>query len=580
MRHIEQVSAGRREWAAAFLPVILAALIYVFSAGGRAVTDYDEGYYVQPAMHMVESGDWITPYADGVRFLEKPPLLYWVTAASFKIFGVHEFALRLPTALAVVALVWIVSRIVRMYGTRQEVFAASLGTAFSVGTYLFTRETLHDIWLVLFLTLSVYAFLRWYRDPARPLGPALLFYGAMAGGFLCKSLVGAAFPIVIAVLFLLVSRDRPGWKALHLLPGTLLFLLLTVPWHWMAAVRNEGFLHYFFVEEQILRFLGLRELPVLWSVPLWLFWALIPLWFFPWTAFLPAAFSAIRKPENEHHRVLVRIALVWILVVLGFFSLSARLEHYAFPAIPALAILVAAGMKQPAQNKAPLWGFRVLALLGVLALLFGIVAFAWMAAGSGPGIAPAAAPNRIAETDFSIMAEMPREMVESLMKPAAVTILGMAAGFGAALLFETRRRRMQALMSVAAVMMVVCAMTHWSMRLCQDLISSKKFGTAIAGEAREGDRVVVVGDYESANSLNFYEPLPVEVVAGTAYALIPGMQYPDSPKVVLSPDEFKKAWDSAERVFALIRQSDTESWGLQGSVLVRSMDRVLLLNHR
>jgi hypothetical protein len=278
--------------------------------------------------------------------------------------------------------------------------------------------------------------------------------------------------------------------------------------------------------------------------------------------------------------VLVRMALIWILVVLGFFSLSARLEHYAFPAIPALAILMAVAMKRTLQTRALLWGFRALAILGVCALLAGITAFAWILAGSGREITPYSAPDRIAETDFSIMAEMPQAMVADLMKPAAVTVLGMAVGFGAALWFEKRRKRMHALLSVAAVMMVVCAMTQWSMRICEDLISSKRFGTAIAREAHSGDRVVVVGDYESANSLNFYEPLPVEVAGGRAYALIPGMKFPDSPRVVLSPEEFREAWDSSGRVFALARESEIDSWGLKGRVLARALDRVLVLNHR
>ena len=98
---IKTQSDTNRRALSMLLPVLLAGIIYLSSTTGRAVIDYDEGYYAQAARHMVESGDWVTPYANGVRFLEKPPLLYWITAASFKIFGIHEFSLRLPTALAV-----------------------------------------------------------------------------------------------------------------------------------------------------------------------------------------------------------------------------------------------------------------------------------------------------------------------------------------------------------------------------------------------------------------------------------------------------------------------------------------------
>ncbi len=567
------------------LPIILTAAVYLFSTANRAITDYDEGYYAQVAVHMVEYNDWITPYANGVRFLEKPPLLYWVTAASFKVFGINEFALRLPTALAVIALVWIMMLIARLAANEEAVLVSGLSTAFSVGAYLFTRETLHDIWLVLFLALAMYAFLKWYLDPLHSRRSALLFYAAMAGGFMCKSLVGVAFPVGIAALFLLVSSERPRWRALHLLPGSLLFLILTVPWHWLAAIQNQGFLEFFFVGEQFLRFLGKREPPVLWSVPLATFWTLILVWFFPWTAFLPSAFLAARKPAGEKERALVKLALLWAGVILAFFSISDRLEHYVFPALPALSLLVAVALGERGdsrnrnKSRSVLWAFRGLAILGVLVFAFGIGAGIWLASGQTIHLGATGPADRLAETDFSIMADMPREVFSNLLGPAAITIASFGMGFIAALWFEMRSRRMYAVMSVIAVMMVVCGMTHWSLNICEDLISSKKFALAIAREARPGDRLVVVDDYESANSLNFYEPLPVEILDGSAYALIPGMRFPDAPKVILSQEEFQGTWRSADRVFALVPVARIGELNLNGMEMIRVLHRALIRNH-
>ena len=107
------IKGGRWDKLSLLLPLLLTGILYLGTTTGRAVIDYDEGYYAQAAKHMVEHRDWVTPYANGVRFLEKPPLLYWLTAASFSVFGINEFALRLPTALAVIALVWIVMRTAR-----------------------------------------------------------------------------------------------------------------------------------------------------------------------------------------------------------------------------------------------------------------------------------------------------------------------------------------------------------------------------------------------------------------------------------------------------------------------------------
>jgi 4-amino-4-deoxy-L-arabinose transferase-like glycosyltransferase len=568
----------RRETAmkrTALLPIVLAAAVYLPTSGGRGVIDYDEGYYSQPALRMAESGDWVTPYADGVRFLEKPPLMYWVTAASLRVLGRSEFALRLPTALAVVALVWVITRMAQRAAGPGAGLAAGLCAAFSVGTCLFTREALHDVWLVLFVSLGLYAFLEWYRDPGHPRGWALLFYASLAGGFMTKSLVGVALPVGIAVVFFLTSRERPGWRRIHLLPGSLLFLALAAPWHVLAAVRNPGFLQAFFLNEQILRFLGRHDPPVLWSVPLLTFWALVPVWFFPWTAFVPAAVRAARTAADGGERALARLALAWAVVVLGFFSFSGRLEHYVFPALPALSLLVGTALARTGEGKAVRWGFRALAALGLAVLMAGAGAGLWLAAGHGLG-AQRARGSVLPETDFSILAEMPPGIVRGLVGPAVVTVAALAIGFAIALRLETRGRRQAAVLAVAAVMVVFCGAVQWSLTVCEDLISSKRFGLAVAREARPGDHLVVVGDYESANSVSFYQPLPVQVFDGVAYALVPGMKYPDAPRVVLTRPELEALWRGPGRAFALVPRARPGEWGLGGTEIAAGPDRVLL----
>ncbi len=400
-------AAGGWSKYAFLLPLLLTAVVYIPSSGHRAVIDYDEGHYSQVAMQMVARGDWVTPYDNGVRFLEKPPLMYWLTAASLRLFGINEFALRLPSALGVIALVWIVMLMAKDAAGDRAATIAGLCTAFSIGTYLFTREALHDIWLVMFLALAMYAFLEWYRDPLHSLWRALLFYAALGGAVMTKSLVGVAFPIGIVVLFFLLMRERPKWYTLHILPGSVLFLVLVVPWHWLAAVRNEGFLSSFFVNEQFLRFIGRHDPPIVWSVPLLTFWALNLVWFFPWTVFIPAAFMAGRKPMDIPQRVLARLAVAWAVVILGFFSVSGRLEHYFFPAVPALALLVGLALSKTEDSAAIRWAFRSLAVLGLVVLAAGAGFGIWFAAGHGFENTAAVRADVISETDFSILEEMP-----------------------------------------------------------------------------------------------------------------------------------------------------------------------------
>ncbi len=561
------------------IPLVLTAIVYLSTCRG-AVIDYDEGHYSQVAKQMVERSDWVTPYDNGVRFLEKPPLMYWVTAASFRIFGVTEFALRLPSALAVIALVWVVMRMAQRSSGARAAFIAGLCTAFSAGTFLFTREALHDVWLVLFFTVAMHAFLEWYGSPLHSLRPALLFYAALAAGVMTKSLVGAAFPVGVVVLFFLFAREMPKWRALHLLPGMSLFLLLAVPWHWLAAVRNQGFMWSFFVNEQFLRFLGRHDPPIVWSIPLLTFWALIPVWFFPWTAFLPAAWVASRKAARADEARLLRLALAWLVVILGFYSVSGRLEHYAFLILPALSLLVGVALSRDEESRSARWAFRGLAAFGAAAMTAGLGAAIWFfAAGHRFDQGSAARTSVISETDYSILSEMPGALRWELRKPAAVTVAALALAFAAALWLESRRRRMWAVISVASGMIVVCAMAHWSLLICEDLISSKKFALAVSQEARSGDHLVVLGDFESANSLTFYQPLHVEVCDGVAYSLIPGMKYPDAPQVVLDRREFRELWSGRGRVFALIPEVRLGELHPGGKEILRVTDRVLVRNH-
>jgi 4-amino-4-deoxy-L-arabinose transferase-like glycosyltransferase len=561
------------------VPLILTTIVYM-ATSNRAVIDYDEGHYSQVAKQMLLRNDWITPYDNGVRFLEKPPLMYWITALSFRFFGISEFALRLPTVLAVVALVWIVTWMAARAAGQLSGVIAGVCTAFSVGTYLFTREALHDVWLVLFLTLAIYAFWEWHGNPQKSLPFSLLFYAAAAGAVMTKSLVGIAFSAGIVFVFFLLRKERPRWRALHIVPGIGLFLLLVIPWHLMAALRNHDFVWSFFLNEQVLRFFGKHDPPIPWSISLPIFWLLIPVWFFPWTAFLPAAVVTCQKSSEREEASLMHLCLASLIVILGFYSVSGRLEHYAFPVLPPLSLAVGVALSQTGQRKSVTWGFRTLAIVSATLLLAGFVLFVWLSAAGFPFAGDAGARTSVvAETDFSILEDMPGHLQRQLLPPAAVTLCVLAVAFGTALLFEHRRKRLAAVFSITAGMVVVCAMVQWSLVICEDLISSKKFAHSLSAQARPGDRLVVFGDFESANSMTFYQPLHMEICGGVAYSLIPGMKYPDAPHIVLAPAEFESLWKGRERVFALMPKTRLPGIVPRGVQVLEVADRVLIRNH-
>jgi hypothetical protein len=346
----------------------------------------------------------------------------------------------------------------------------------------------------------------------------------------------------------------------------------------MAAIRNEGFLNFFFVTEQFLRFFSKREPPILWSVPLLTFWSLVLVWFFPWTAFLPAGLLN-RKSQNSRERTLIKLGLSWAVVILGFFSVTDRLEHYAFPMLPALPLLISGALSRTEENRSVKWGFRGLAILGILILAAGICGGIWLAKGPGLDYVNVGPQDRLSEADFTILADMPASVLRNLLKPAAVTVLVIAAGFLIALWFENRRKRIHAVLCIAISMAAICGMVHWSLSICEDFISSKKFALKVAQEAKPGDHLVIVGDYESANSLNFYQPLDVEVYDGLAYALVPGLKLPGAPSVILTKEKFSSLWQSDARVYALIPKDRMAELSPPGMEMQQILHRMLLRNH-
>ena len=513
---------------------------------------------------MLARGDWLTPYVNGVRSLDKPPLLYWLIAICYRLFGVSELAARIPSILGVVGTSWLVQRMVLLAGSTRAGVAAATAFAFCTGTFLFTLEMLHDVLLVFFLTLAAYCFLlAGSRSEAR-LWPTLGFFVSLAGAFLSKGLIGVAFPVGICMAFSLVAWTHPPFRKSHLLLGSVVFLLLSAPWHIAMEFRNPGFLRIHFFEEQILRFLSRREPMDYQSVPLWLFWVLVPVWFLPWSPALPAV---------RLRRITV-FALCWVALVLGFFSISSRLEHYAFPLLPPLAVLAGTAF----ADRLSKWCLRLLAIVGatfeVLGLLLIFKGQAFLEHFDG-----GRHPERTYDNDFAIFRSFPPEIIERLLGAAIAVCLIVGAGCLLACLFAARGKFYGALAALTVSMIAFHLTAAYSMRASEPMVSSITFGRIIAREWRAGDKVAVWGDYETANSINFYVPAPLLVCEGSAPSLGPGLQYPDAPKRKLSAGELRTAWESGGRVFLIVDATRVPLLELQPMrELAFSAGRVLLTN--
>ncbi|MBV8072655.1 MAG: glycosyltransferase family 39 protein, partial [Acidobacteriaceae bacterium] len=312
----------------------------------------------QIAHNMLTSGDWVTPRLDGIAYLEKAPLIYWLLAICYKLFGITDVAARLPVALSSVALGLLMTAFAIWAFGRRAGFYAGLCMSTCVGLFLFTRIQIPDVMQTLSIALALWAFLR-AIDPEEPHPRAWAFVlaASMGVGLLLKSLIGVVFPVGTGLLFLLLTGQlfsRETWRRLRPFSGTLIILAIAAPWHVLATLRNppyfdftmssvpgqyHGFFWFFFINEQLLRFLNLRYPRDYNTVPRLYFWLLHLIWLFPWSVYLPAVFK-LRYRANDRASRTHLLAACWIGVVLIFFTFSTTQEYYSMPCYPAFALLL------------------------------------------------------------------------------------------------------------------------------------------------------------------------------------------------------------------------------------------------
>src|SRR5271157_4368468 len=381
---------------------LVAALIFVGCiVSPPSLMDDVDSVQAQIARNMLQSGDWVTARLDGVAYLEKSPLKYWMIAVSFMIFGVHDWAARIPIALSTVLLCWVTARFgAWAFGQRAGMYAG-LVLATSVGLCLFTRILIPDAILTLTVTVALWSLLRALEEEEpHPRRWALLMWASMGTGLLLKGLIAAVFPVAAGLLYLALTRQllaRRTWARLRPFTGMLVFLAIAAPWHVLATLRNppyfdftmhsergsyHGFFWFYFINEHVLRFLNLRYPRDYNTVPRAWFWLFHLLWLFPWSVYFPAALRLSYFKPDRASRVRL-MALCWSGFILVFFTFSTTQEYYSMPCYPALALLL--GMAMASQDPWLRYGTRAIAVVATLAAA-AIAAIFWMVRGlAAPG---------------------------------------------------------------------------------------------------------------------------------------------------------------------------------------------------
>ncbi len=603
---------GSREfWRAAAL-LVTGFLFSLWRLGSLALFDLDEGGYAEIAREMLVLDDWIIPRLNFVRLLDKPPLLYWLTALSFKLFGISEFSARLPVALSVVCIMALCALVGRRFFGGMAGFLAPMILATSAGLVVFEtgRQLQPDILFTLFLTAALAALLFGYTEPRKRQRYFAAGYAAMALAVMTKGLIGLVFPVMAIFGFVLLTREWGLIRQVITWRGFLVFFLLAVPWHLAAELRSPGFLKFYLLDVHFLRFFNAGSIASsMTSLSVAGLWAGTALIFYPWIFFLPLVIREEFPRRLVHGHESERAVLwlwLWVGVLLLFFSVgSFRLFYYGLPALPALAVLSGkywANVILSSRERGFAGGDG---RLGESSAAFTGVVAQDSASGGGRakmpfaeretvperrsrsrwGIAAAAMPIFLVAAGILAAALVPGLWQESLGRElygmVDTTLMGyddgavtaskvvslpswddlssLALWCGWTLLAIALLALLAAALgkyswTFAFILLTMVALRYFSQvgtQVFEPFVSTRSLGTAISSSFQPGDRVIMDGLYEDVACVTFYSGQKISMVHGVRKDLAFGSRFPDAAGTFLEEEEFFGLWNSETRVYLL-----------------------------
>jgi 4-amino-4-deoxy-L-arabinose transferase-like glycosyltransferase len=542
--------------------ILFAAVVYLGCCiSPPGLMDDVDAVQAQIARNMLDSGDWVTARLNGVAYLEKSPLKYWMIAVSYMAFGVHDWAARIPLALSVILLCWLTARFGAWAFSERAGLYAGLVLATCIGLFLFTRIQIPDAILTMTITLAMWSFLR-ALDEGEP-NPRLwaaVMAASIGIGLLLKGLIAALFPIAAALLYLFFSKQlflRRTWQRLHIFSGIFIAIAIAAPWHVLATIRNppyfdftmksepgkyHGFFWFYFFNEHVFRFLNMRYPRDYNTFPRALFWLFHLLWLFPWSVFLPAAVKLSYKPVDRAGRMRL-LALCWTGFLLTFFTFSTTQEYYSMPCYPALALLIGSAMAT--ENKWIAMGSKVAGAIAVGAAIAiaAILARVWNLPSPGD-ISQALTQNPEAYTlSLGHMGDLTIDSFAYLKLP--LIIAGLAFLVGAAGTFRFRGPRTFFAMAVMMVMFLHAA--RLALVVFDPYLGSRPLAEALL---RAPDGQLIVDDqYYTFSSVFFYSNRRALLLNGRVNNLEYGSYAPDAPNVFIDDAKLKALWPSEARYY-------------------------------
>jgi len=591
---------SKRSFVSILIIVLLWGSTYVAGMFTPPLLDDADSLHAEVAREMLQRQDWVTLYTDGIRYLEKAPLMYWAIALSYRLLGVSDWSTRVPLVLGVLVLLVATYELGKIcYGESGGFWSAML-LCTSIGPYIFTRFQIPDVLVGLWLTVALYFFLRSLQEDLPSRLHCWGFAAACALNVLTKGLIGLVFPLAIVGLYFVLTGDLQHWRKLRPVSSGLVFLAIAVPWHVLAALRNSnpgghGFLWFYFINEQFLRYLNKRMPPGYDTVPLLIFWGLLLVWVVPWTIFLPATVRTsaqgwrrpLRRLERPHQANLV--FAIWALVIVVFFSFSTRQEYYTMPALPALALLTggwlakeAASSTISAERRAGKRSSLVFLILAGL-IFAGGLALLVSSRPPGPGadLADLLKKNP-AEYNLSLghLLDLTPQALGIFRVPLLITLLCLLLGAGCNYVFRSRQQPVAGNFALALMMVGLLGAVHSGFVKFSPILSSQPLAESIRRNYQPGDTIVVDGEYHQASTLNFYTGVPLRVLHEPSGNLWFGSKFADAPRVFLTQNEFDSLWTGKGVVFLWTDQDQPAALhGAQYFPLARSGGKSILTNH-
>ena len=578
----------------------LWVVIFFASLFAPPLLDDADATHANAARHMALTGDLVTLHVNGIRYLEKAPLPYWLDALSFRIFGFNTFAAHLPQVLAVLLLALLGFRWARDAFDERTGLYTGLALLTSAGVFLFTRVYIPEVLLSLLLASALYCLLQTLTNPEpftkttlSPTAYAYLMWTALALAVLTKGLVALVFFFGTATIYLALTGEYRNLRKLKPLSGLLLFLAIAAPWHILAGLRNtggmngHGFFWFYFVNEHFLRFLGKRYPMDYNKLPGYLFWSLHLVWLFPWSLFLPLAFRAetnllrqrrtldlsthprptflqnIRQSINTYPARTILLLGLFTCIVLVFFSFSTNQEYYTFPAYLPILILIAAALTHAEaayseEKSYRRWitfahaTFTVLGLAIASALAYGL----WSSRHLPfvPDIGDLLAHRGVGDYTLSMshFFDLTGPSFAALRLPAALAALAFAVGPAIAWLLRAKRHHLGATVAIALTSAVFLIAAHIAFIRFNPMLSSKDFAERIqdleaSSEISRDNQVLLYGDQAYGSSIPFYLGRQVLLVDGRSTSMLFGSTFPDAPPIFLTPNQVLTQWGTGPR---------------------------------